>query len=67
MDDRVMAIEERLAHLERMLDEASAEILRQDRLIDGLVRHVRRLEARIAGLSSADGGDGPEPGTPFIP
>lgn len=66
MDDRLIAIEERMAHLERMLDEASAEILRQDRLIDGLVRRVQRLENRLAELAPGID-DGPEPGASFIP
>ncbi|WP_372023569.1 SlyX family protein [Tistrella mobilis] len=66
MDDRLIAIEERMAHLERMLDEASAEILRQDRLIDGLIRRIQRLETRLADVA-AGMDDGPEPGAPFMP
>ncbi|MAM76321.1 SlyX family protein [uncultured Tistrella sp.] len=66
MDDRLIAIEERMAHLERILDEASAEILRQDRLIDGLGRRIQRLEARLAEFAAGID-DGSEPGTPFLP
>lgn len=66
MDDRLIAIEERMAHLERMLDEASVEILRQDRLIDGLVRRIQRLENHLAELASGID-DGPEPGASFMP
>ena len=66
MDDRLVGIEERMAYLERILDEASAEILRQDRLIDGLGRRIQRLESRIADLAAGID-DGPEPGAPFMP
>lgn len=66
MDDRLIAIEERMAHLERMLDDASAEILRQSRLINGLDRRIQRLEIRLAQLAGGID-DGPEPGAPFMP
>ena len=65
---RLMAVEERLAHLERALDDASAEIIRQDRLVGALALRLRRLEQRLA--EGGAGGDDREPGggaAPFIP
>jgi SlyX protein len=57
--ERLMALEERLAHLERALDDASAEIIRQDRLVGALSLRLRRLERRMAdgGGGHDDGGD----------
>ncbi|MFD0390609.1 SlyX family protein [Tistrella bauzanensis] len=71
--ERLMALEERLAHLERALDDASAEIIRQDRLVGALSLRLRRLERSMAeGGGGHDGGghgddDHDDAPSPFMP
>lgn len=66
--ERLMALEERLAHLERALDDASAEIIRQDRLVGALSLRLRRLERRMAEDGGGHDDDGHDDGaSPFLP
>ena len=58
MDDRVTALEEKLAHLAKVTDELSDVIARQDREIDRLTRRVALLMEREASRE-ADGTDEP--------
>lgn len=66
--ERLMALEERLAHLERALDDASAEIIRQERLVGALSLRLRRLERRMAEDGGGHDDDGDDDGaSPFLP
>lgn len=43
INDRLMDLEICMANQEKTLDELNAEVLRQSKLIDALVREVKRL------------------------
>jgi len=48
MDQRLIALESRLSHHERMAEEMSDMVARQGRQIDSLVAQVRLLKERLA-------------------
>ncbi len=56
MDDKIIALEERIAHLSTMLDEMSDEMARQGREIDVLTRRVAMLMQREAEREADHGG-----------
>lgn len=57
MSDPLQALEERLAHLLRVVDDLSDTVARQDRDIDTLTRRVAMLMTREASRDSdRDGG-----------
>ncbi len=56
MTDLPDPLEERIAHLERMLDDLSATVARQDRVIDTLETRVAMLMQREAERQSEGSG-----------
>ncbi|PWE32090.1 SlyX protein [Maritimibacter sp. 55A14] len=58
-DDRNLKLEERIAHLERALEEMSDTALRQEREIERLSRRVELLLAREAERETDQGGTVP--------
>ncbi len=48
MTDRLTDYEERIAHLERQVEELSSIVARQDKLVDRLTARVRLLSEREA-------------------
>lgn len=59
MDDKIIALEERIAHLSTTLDEMSDEMARQGREIDVLTRRVEMLMQREAQREADDSGSIP--------
>lgn len=53
LEARVVELESRLAHHERMAEDLSAVVAAQDRLLDRLASQVRRLTERLAELEGA--------------
>lgn len=53
--DKLQAIEERIAHLQRTADELSEVVARQDAEIRRLTRHVGLLMDREANREAAEG------------
>ena len=53
--DKLQAVEERVAHLQRMVDDLSDIVTRQDADIRRLSRHVGLLMEREAEREAADG------------
>ena len=53
--DKLQALEERMAHLQRMMDDLSDVVARQDAEIRRLGRHVGLLMEREATRAAADG------------
>lgn len=53
IEDRLIDLETRLAHHERMTEELSEVIARQDRTIDLLSAQLRRLIGRLQNLEGA--------------
>ena len=53
--DKLQALEERMAHLQRMMDDLSDVVARQDAEIRRLGRHVGLLMEREASREAADG------------
>ncbi|HIJ62263.1 MAG TPA: SlyX family protein [Rhodospirillaceae bacterium] len=49
--DRLVALETRLAHHERMAEEISEVLSRQTKTIDALVAQVRLLQDRLADMA----------------
>lgn len=56
MTDRFTACEERIAHLERVVEDLSSVVARQDREIDRLAARVRLLSQREAEREADQGG-----------
>lgn len=54
--DRIEMLEERIAHLQRAVDDLSEVTARQSREIDRLTRHVALLIEREAEREAAGGG-----------
>ncbi len=52
LDARVVELETRLAHHERMAEDLSAVLAEQDRAITQLIRQVRRLTERLGAVES---------------
>lgn len=65
LESRLIELETRLAHHERMAEEVSAVLARQDRDIERLATHVRRLAERLreaeAGWDRSPQDDKPPP------
>lgn len=63
-DTRLVELESRLAHHERLSEDLSSVIAQQGQEIDNLTRQVRRLIERVEDLENAlrsTQGDGPPP------
>jgi uncharacterized coiled-coil protein SlyX len=56
VDRRLVELEERAAHYEKLADELSGVLHRQQREIDALVREVQSLRQQVAILSGSDAG-----------
>jgi SlyX protein len=52
LEDRLIALETRLAYHERMADEVSEVLATQQRTIDLLIAKLRRLRDRLADVES---------------
>ncbi|MBF0374055.1 MAG: SlyX family protein [Alphaproteobacteria bacterium] len=52
LEHRLIELEARLAHHERMAEEMSAVMARQDREIERLTSHVRQLVERLRGVEA---------------
>ncbi len=65
LNARIEALEMRLAHQDRMLEDLNETITRQWKEIDGLNRQVARLDDQLREVqASAGAGEGPEPPPP---
>lgn len=53
--DKLQAVEERVAHLQRMVDDLSDVVARQDAEVRRLARHVGLLMEREADREAAEG------------
>ncbi|MGX9354820.1 SlyX family protein [Roseobacteraceae bacterium S113] len=58
MEDNLMIVEERVAHLERLAEELSDQVARQAQTIDVLERRVHMLMEREAAREAEGGGGG---------
>jgi SlyX protein len=54
VEDRLIELEARMAHYERMLEDMSGVIARQDQSIDRLASRLKRLQERVRDLASGD-------------
>lgn len=59
LEQRVIELETRLAHHERMAEEMSAVLFEQGRAIDLMTAQLRRLRERIGELEAAVPGGSP--------
>jgi len=63
---RLDAVEVRLAHQDRMLEDLNETITLQWKEIDGLNRQIARLDDQLREVqASAGAGEGPEPPPPY--
>lgn len=51
MEDRLIALETRLAHYERLVDELSDELHRQSGLIERLERQITKLQEQLSDMA----------------
>lgn len=61
MDQRIVDLEVRYTHIERLLGELSDVVYAQQRAIDNLVVRVQALEERMRALSEQAPGDAVPP------
>lgn len=60
LEDRVMELEMRLAHHERMAEEFSDVIAQQARVLDLLTRQIHHLRERLGDMEAGGGGVSPQ-------
>lgn len=54
IEERLIALELLITHLEREHDAMNATLLDHERTIEELKRHIERLENRVTGLAEAE-------------
>jgi uncharacterized coiled-coil protein SlyX len=59
LEDRLVDLEIRYTHLERQLDELNGVVVAQQKVIDGLVKRLGDVTARVAELGAAQANDRP--------
>jgi SlyX protein len=59
MEDRLIALEVRYAHLEREMDDLSHVVFEQQKLVDRLTREVTSLRQSLCGVKAGSGDEPP--------
>jgi uncharacterized coiled-coil protein SlyX len=59
MDDRLVELEIRYTHLERQLEDLNQVVISQQKVIDGLLKRVAELQARVADAGDPQSNDRP--------
>lgn len=54
--DEIRGLQERIAHLEKHIEEQDAEVYQHSKRIDSLVRQLKKMESRLEALDQSDGG-----------
>lgn len=53
--DEIKSLQERIAHLEKHIEEQDAEVYQQSKRIDSLVREIKKYESRFEALEQSSG------------
>lgn len=58
--DEIRSLQERIAHLEKHIEEQDAEVYQQSKRIDSLVQNLKKMESRLESFGQG-GGEGDMP------
>lgn len=61
MEQRLVDLEVRYTHVDRLLSELSDVVYAQQRIVDNLIARIKVLEERVRALSEESGSDAPPP------
>ena len=55
-DNKIIALEEKIAHIQHMLDDLNMVVFRQGETIENLNNHIKELKEKLENLKSSQSG-----------